>query len=861
MLPRTLQSRATVFGFLSLVAALGSGCSSGDSGSGVKPIRCSVPGAAFCVTSCNLGCTSVGCSITDIAQNQPVTLEFSKDVDPSSINPASFSLKTITGQAPAGRILVAGRWVTFDPEIKITGSTTSFGFRANDTYILTLVGGPNETQSLRSTSGDALGATLTCTLNVTRGVVDLDGQPPAGTIVLPATTSNVSSTPTIVVQFSEIIDPSPFQGATTATSPIKYRVRPTRPASGGGVECNPLLPAVDLGGSPQAITDPIGKKTQVVLKPALVLPNLACVEVEITSDVRDLSGKPATGATFTFTTAAGSTSEVPLIENFANAAQLDARYSSGSWSNGATPGQIGGDGGHGDFDVTDGTLVGGVYEWNTDNQTIPAIRTLSGQNETVTDGVFRFSRFVLPAGLTMRWIGSKPARVFVRGEVDIAGTIEANGGSFTVEYSGEINALGQAGAFGGAGGGRGGKGANQGNGVANQTLFDGQNGEDVRLVAGHAYAAQAVGTGGKGAKQYPTSGANSAVTFNGKTGFSAQVTAGGGGGGFAQAGTAGRVVRTNNNTGEHGPPGAGGKQFNLSALVPFGPSTQDHFLVGGSGGGGGGSHPFFSVVGFYYWRSGAGGAGGGGAIGIRAGGNLLVRGSALLQATGGSGFVGTTYLTQPPGPGGGGSGGSAVLQAGGDADVLGSIDVDGGTGGGWNEASYFELEHYGGDGSPGFVRVEQSGGLPNVGGAVSGSLSTGTLSDQDQVVGCQSKLYNTRQIFSPLYLRYEIQATEDGTNVFYSDDPTWAGPSGFQNAGIASGSTPIRLFVEGATVQPATGQILSTTNKWRVFVAPQPGPDDDLNDDLANAYRFALLFDRTLKSNITVKKLTVFYRS
>lgn len=117
-----------------------------------------------------------------------------------------------------------------------------------------------------------------------------------------------------------------------------------------------------------------------------------------------------------------------LLESFASPQRRDARASGDTWGNGAvTPVAVGGDGRHGSFDATIGTnLGGGVYQWNTDNTTIPAGITLTGNAEVVTDGRFYFTDFVVPAGITVRFVGSSPAQLFVRGQVDVHG--RARGG-------------------------------------------------------------------------------------------------------------------------------------------------------------------------------------------------------------------------------------------------------------------------------------------------------------------------------------------------------------------------------------------------------------------------------------------------
>ncbi|MDP6928375.1 MAG: Ig-like domain-containing protein, partial [Planctomycetota bacterium] len=176
---------------LLVVLALGIpfGACSGGSVSADKRAQpdCGVPGSeSFCLTSCNLGCSQIGCSITDIAQNQPIILTFSQDVDPSPVNLSSISLKTAMGHEPVGSFVVQGSTVMFLPEVRLVGGASFFGFKANETYILRLSSGPDNINALRSTSGDPLVKTVECKLHVTRGVVDLDRRPPEAKLIVPA---------------------------------------------------------------------------------------------------------------------------------------------------------------------------------------------------------------------------------------------------------------------------------------------------------------------------------------------------------------------------------------------------------------------------------------------------------------------------------------------------------------------------------------------------------------------------------------------------------------------------------------------------------------------------------------------------
>lgn len=305
-------------------------------------------------------------------------------------------------------------------------------------------------------------------------------------------------------------------------------------------------------------------------------------------------------------------------EEFASANQLDLARSSGSWSAGqARTGTLGGDGILGDFQASDGRSLGaGVYEWNTDSQRIPGARTLTGKDIDVTDGVFRFATFHVPAGTTVRFVGSQPARILVRGSVTVAGIVESNGQ--TTQMVDTASANGQPGSRGGAGGGAGGQGSDRCTGLGYEPRFDGQAGGDVGLLPGHAYAARAVGTGGRGSRVFPTAATNASVTFKYQGNQACgMVPAAGGSGGARSAGGVGRATLSPSN--ELGPQAAGGSAFDPFPLPPF-VASFEHFLVAGAGGGGGGSHPFYSyAVTGVRWRAGGAGGGGGGALGFRVG--------------------------------------------------------------------------------------------------------------------------------------------------------------------------------------------------------------------------------------------------
>jgi hypothetical protein len=180
---------------VALAALLGSGCTGGASAESNaqagQPCASASGGNALCLVACNLGCTATGCSVTEIAVNQPIILTFNQDIDPRFVSSASVSMKTSDGKEPVGDLLVQGQTVFFVPEVRTIGNQTFFGFEQGRVYTLTLPGGATALSPLRSTSGDKLSRPLSCFLNVSLGVVDQDGKPPEVRLITPSQATQV----------------------------------------------------------------------------------------------------------------------------------------------------------------------------------------------------------------------------------------------------------------------------------------------------------------------------------------------------------------------------------------------------------------------------------------------------------------------------------------------------------------------------------------------------------------------------------------------------------------------------------------------------------------------------------------------
>lgn len=886
MLRPSLPLRAV---FAGLLAFFVPACSGGEAGVGTNSPSCDSQ-SKFCLVSCNLGCTIAGtCAISEIAQNQPIELQFSDLIDPASVTSGAVSLRTASGEAPSGSFTVSGSTLVFVPEVRITGGVTRFGFRAGEDYILN-IRQSDSGESLRSVSGDRLARSVVCTLSVSQGLIDLDGRRPVAELITPSVLTGVPKDSQIVVRFSELIDLSSFSGGSTLTSPIIYQIRETVPNPvdpNGERICNDRIgytPTL-IDGVP--IANVVGSnppRTEIVLQPAIDLPAGVCVDVIITELVRDLAGKPAEEQRFRFRVDAGNPVPTPISETFENDGFLDRDVSGGTWASGrAIPARIGGSGVLGSFDYSTGLNsppLSANYVFSTDAQTFGADRTLFGDQIVVTDGVFEFTDFIVPSGVRVVFQGSRPAIIKVRGAVRIDGELSVNGSAPSASYDarGTQNGIGQpgnpnpgeVGAAGGAGAGDGGHGGQSCLGFGTTAAMFGSPGEDCVALGSSGYAGQLSGTGGRGGLIFPATGLRTSVSFNLFFSISGMVNGGGGGGSFLGAGQQGQIIRTFTSVPtDIGPGAAGGQTVGFIGLPP-GVLSLDHFLVGGSGGGGGGTHPVNmtqtevnggGAFGPKPWHAGGGGGGGGGALALRVGRSFDIAAPGVLSAKGGGGAQHLTSLTGPPSPGGGGSGGSVVIQIE-DANRFvnqGSVDVSGGAGTFISNRQFNNatVDGGGGQGGHGYVRLEGENSSVSRLGTVVGPASVGAqnigvlaANDGDLRTAFQSKWRSTRQIFPPRMLSYQVTALVNGQQVVYTDDPAAFNPADRNDL-------PIRIYFQGGRVNPATNALEGDEGPWRNYVAESAPIGQTIAEDRATGFRFMIVFNRDIETDVVIEDVTV----
>lgn len=819
---------------LLLAAALG--CSGGGSSTGAGASltgECGDPGG-LCLSACNLGYSASGCSVTDIAVNQQLIFQFNKELDPTSVGHDTISIRTAQGATPTGTFVVQGATAFFVPEIREVGTQTFFGFEKGSAYTIFLPAGPKASRTLRSTGGAPLITPMTCTVVATYDVIDLDGQAPQVSLVVPAMQAEVPTDTAIVLEFSEYVIPS------TAISPeaVKVVVYQKDPATGLVV---PVRREVQV--------DQLRNWAQLTLFPEVVLPGDINVMVGVDAVVRDLSGKTLKPTSFFFRTTGVAITPEAIAEDFATSAMVDRDRSGAVWGGGELkPGLLGGSGILGDFRPEVGsTKVGDTYVFNTDNTVITGEFTLDGRQHQVTDGRFEFGSFFLPQGTKVRFEGSHPARIYVRGSVEIQGLLDLSGQTSlsTANYNTNPNERGAAGGKAGAGGGAGGMGGNEpGQGVA-----QGQNGVDVPVPAGHPRKGQETGTGGRGSKEHPLGLTISQIVLDYYDIASIQLSAPGGGGGNYLAGGLGGIAMVsppNWSMKVPAPQPVHGAAVSASGTFPFlpilgAPQVIEQVVLGGSGGGGVGTCAWgtWSVApGQVTWSFGNGGGGGGGGLAIRCGGDMRFLSSGIIQASGGVG--GGAGKNSGLAPGGGGSGGTVLLQVAGAPILQGEVDLRGG-------AALKSMDLYSttnitsASGGAGYLRVEAIP-APAVSGVgrvypTPSADNVGLLTDRDPVSGAVSRWYSTKRLF-PRFKHYEIEALVGTQPVLFTDDPTRSNPT-------ILGTTPVVLFLQGAQLDDKQQLVELSISRWVASTEDLVDANKNGGVGVPQVFRWTILLDQS----------------
>lgn len=889
--------RVKLLGLLFLPLALPlAGCGGSN---GPADLSAACTGSSFCVISCSLGCSRTnGCAVREIALNQAITFDFSQPVDLGSVGPASFSLRTAAGAEPLGDLIVQGNTVQFQPAVIVREGRNVYGFQENATYVLELQGGPDAISPIRSISGDMLAKGLRCELVASLGVVDFDGRNPEGSLVIPAAQPNapggfhaveIEPGTLIVLEFSEVINTATFTSGGTGGG-IFYQVALPDAKDPSGQRCLPTEFPLPGSVSVNVFETPKGARaTRVIFRPSLLLPSESCIRVQLTNQIRDLSGKGAIGRIWRLKVKERQVEDQAIEEDFDSQAKLDKERSGAEWGGGALkPGKLGDSGILGEFAAVDGMDINekdsqgrDIYVWNTENEDISEGRTLTGQTITVTNGVFNFLKVHVKANEHIRFVGKNIPQIRSAGMIQIDGAIEMPVPKPPTRRK-DLNLLrGIEGGAGGTGGAPGGQGGDVPTYTGTDKLLNGRPGGDVVLPAGHPGKGQAAGTGGEGSLAHPKSGKESDIHWIVDTGikiFVGMVAAGGGGGSLwdtgngSLLGTGGKAEKTAKERPfwpylpggvEFGPPSKGGKAFLLpkeaNDLWSSSKPSTELFMIGGAGGGGSGMHPLYTVdERKISWSPGAGAAGGGGVVGFQSGADFVVGDKAEILVKGGDANDQPNNNTLPPvhAPGGAGSGGSVLIQAGGLPQIVGTVSVAGGRLGQLIEKTLLWVASIGGSGGAGYIRVEADPkpshtSFPRlIPPATAGNVGLLRKADYADVSVAVSKWYATQSLFPPQYLYYEIKTKIDNVDVTFSDDSTLGKP--------AVEGEAIVLLVQSADVDAKKGEAISTPTDWLTGQdITRLNNDPKYKDKTGNGLRFYLKLDKPKTQTGAIEVLSI----
>ncbi len=857
-------------GLLSFTAV---SCGGGGSSTGNSALLCGDgTQEGICISGCNLGCSVTGCSINEVFQNQPIILTFTQEVDPLSVTSETVQIRTAQGREPVGSFFVQGNSITFVPEVKVvqtpTGPQLEFGFAPNETYVLTIPSQKDALRTITTTQGAPMLQTFSCSLFSNGQIKDFDERPPCAELLIPKTNVGVSVNTSIVVEFTELINTSTLFDVNGDLDGVTFGIAQF---DSNGVCSSKQIP---LPGTFKISVNQAAQRTVLSYFPSGALPGNVCIVTTVTQKIQDLSGKRSCRRVFTFKTGTVDVKKLQITEDFSNPVKNADQLTNGAkWvANGAKPVALGGSAVLGEFNILDGKDTGKldslgrkIYEWDTDNSSIPATRTLTGKTIVVTNGVYEFSSMVLDEKQHLRFVGKSPVTIRVSGRALLNGAISVEGTAGFADPLGSKATVGQKGMPGGPGGSAGGRGADV---YGSKAVIDGAAGKDIIVPAGHPLATSVAGTGGKGSKANPAK--TSGIQYSFFDVICQQTASGGGGGGYLTAGGKGASVKNANATSsppkafDFGADVAGGKAVSLSSILggTLTKSSAFYFLIGGSGGGGGGAHPVGSIKSSTAYRhTGAGGSGGGGTFHLKAGAAFRLSSTARISANGGAG-LNTAYLKDfAPAAGGAGSAGSILLQTSGTLEVFGLVSAVGGKAGKTNNSGssgsgFTAVDAISGKGGDGFIRIEADPKpdfksfdklLPAKSADNAGLLRK---PDYDKKSVLSTNWYDTKVLFPPRYLSYTIEASIDGKDVVFSDAP---------GGTPAKAGQPLVIFFQGAQLDGNTGRPQpATISRW------VEGKIDQLNLIGGNTYRFLLVIDASLvtdPSKTVIKKVTVNYQA
>jgi len=704
------------------------------------------------------------CATSDVFVNQTLAFEFNKPIDPQSIALGGLRVTNLqSGEIAPGLIEIDpanSRRLTYRPSITLNdfGQLVP-GFVAGEAYRL-FVRGSGAGPRIRSTDGSSNVSTIDCFIVASKGVLDLQPGAPKASIfvdVYDPLTNGVTSTfsangavdvplnARVRIEFDQIMSAPSLIELVGNTSP-SVRVRFDEDG-----DTNTPNDQVPLPGQFAIDFDEVQSRTQIVFAPNGQLPSAGTgplkhrVVVEVGTNAVDIAGVALQApASAVFTTQAVPIPTEIVRETFQSAVPIALRSSSasaeplavlpgGSLRGRVLPGVAGGSGELGDVIVLEGETL--VLSTGPDIVTrfgpslttgpVDAFGFITSEPEEIVayqvraqvlvaaeadassavveidDGVFEFASLDVRGGAVLTFEGDLPPRVFVRGELSIAGLVDVSGRNGGDHFS--TNGLGGSVGVSRISGGSGGDGGDRPDQPAGSQMlpmqgptfrgFDHPTGVVVQPNGAAGVGRGGTGLGGGGGSKWPPTFPGPFVTNLGTLAdasylnlLCAAVEVGGPGAGGTYA-TLGGSPFYSTPAPAFGvppvpPPAAPNSQIVTVDELQLDPDLGGA-LIGGAGGGGGGagiqgtttngiannncippgSFPIKQITGYLDASGGAGGSGGG-ALQLQSGRSITI--SGLVDASGGVG-AGMPFC-QPVNdgcwmaPGGGGSGGALLVQ-------------------------------------------------------------------------------------------------------------------------------------------------------------------------------------------------------
>ncbi|MDP7246668.1 MAG: Ig-like domain-containing protein [Planctomycetota bacterium] len=380
----------------------------------------------FEIDHCSLGCHGATCTVNTIATNQDIVITFNDEVRDSSANYATISLVSdISGATPPGTFFVDGEKIIFRPSLIETEAGLSFGFVDGDVYRLRVYADP-EWNVVRSVIGRPNLSDINCGIT-TSGVTDLSPGPPSVVVTPDASTPPVSSDFSITLVFNDLMQKSQLLNEATGGSPsISVKVED---------KTSPETVVVSVPGTYSISFDQDALTSTLVFTPLAPFPGGhsgdRTLKVFVSPQIADIANNAILNpGEFSIPLPEAFSAPGSFAEGFSDNSMEDV---AGSTSHLWAEGTVGLDSGlQADTGIHEGGGSGilGVFAPTEDyvfDTSLMTMKTVTGVNVTITDGVFPFEEVHIPAGVRVSAVGPNPLRLLVRGQMLVEGILDVSG--------------------------------------------------------------------------------------------------------------------------------------------------------------------------------------------------------------------------------------------------------------------------------------------------------------------------------------------------------------------------------------------------------------------------------------------------